>query len=926
VLLERETELALLDRVVGEAVAGDGRLGLVEGPAGIGKTRLVAAARERAASAGMQTLSARGSEMERAFPFGVVRQLFEPAVARLGAAERAEVFAGAAGLAERLLAEEGESAGSPFALYHGLYWLTANLSVAGPLTLLVDDLHWADPPSLAALEYIGRRLEGLPVLLVLASRTHEPGFDRAVLDELARESSARVFAPRALSEEATAALVRERLPEAADAFCRACHEATGGNPLLVAELASALEDESVSGRLDEAGRVTEIGPEAVARAVRLRTSRLPAGVQSLARAASVLGDGASLDDAAALAGLDRAAAAAAAQALAQADILEGRDTLVFVHPVVRAAVYTGLGAFEQSESHARAARLLGEARRPAEQIAAHVLQCPPAGSADAVETLRSAARRSLADGAAGLAASYLERALEEPPPAGERPDVLFELGGAEQLVNGPKAAEHLREAMELTESPVGKASIALGLGRALYFAGAMTDAAEVFQGVLADPPPDPALTRSIETSLIVLGLFEPPLVGLARERLQGFDPDGPLEDLDAKILLAYGTYDLARSGSGREVAAERALRIAADREVIAGDSQGSWAALAGTLWLSGRFDEAEALADGITRAGEDLGSAFLASSGAVTKANALSRRGRLADALAYWASGIEMASQHGFVTVTNWAGAAHALGLVDQGDGEAALEVLRGLHLDGPLPDTVHLYEARLARGRARIATGLVREGVEDLRDVGRRWELIGARNPDAAPWRAHLAEALLLLGETDEARVLAVEHLDLARAWGAAGPLARALRVHGITHGDEESLRQAVEASRGSGARLELALSLVELGAAERRGNRRTAARELLEEGVAVAHDCGARGLEDRALAELLATGARPRRAPASGRDALTPSELRVAEMAAGGQTNREVAQRLFVTQKTVEAHLARAFRKLGIESRAQLPSALGA
>src|SRR5262249_46376656 len=158
------------------------------------------------------------------------------------------------------------------------------------------------------------------------------------------------------------------------------------------------------------------------------------------------------------------------------------------------------------------------------------------------------------------------------------------------------------------------------------------------------------------------------------------------------------------------------------------------------------------------------------------KGNVLYRRGRLADALAYWASGIEMATQHGFVTVTNWAGAAHALAIVDQGDGEAALDVLRGLYLDGPLPDTVHLYEARLARGRARIATGLLREGVEDLRDVGRRWELIGARNPDSAPWRAHLAEALLLLGEAEEARALAVEHLDLARAWGAAGPLARAL------------------------------------------------------------------------------------------------------------------------------------------------------
>ena len=136
--------------------------------------------------------------------------------------------------------------------------------------------------------------------------------------------------------------------------------------------------------------------------------------------------------------------------------------------------------------------------------------------------------------------------------------------------------------------------------------------------------------------------------------------------------------------------------------------------------------------------------------------------------------------------------------------------------------------------------------------------------------------------------------------------------------------MRESVEAARDSGARFELAQSLVELGAAERRANQRSAARELLEEGMSLAHRCGARGLEERALQELLATGARPRRAPASGRDALTPSELRVAEMAATGQTNRQVAQRLFVTQKTVEAHLARAFRKLGIESRAQLAGAL--
>ena len=173
-LLERDDELGVLGTLVAHAARGDGRVGLIEGPPGIGKTRLVAEARRLAADAGMRCLSARGGPMERAFPFGVVRQLFEPVLAT-GPAQRREVFAGPAARVERLLSGEGEptaNRGGPFAVYHGLYWLTANLSAAGRLALLVDDLQWCDPPSLAAVEYLGRRLEGLPVLLVIASRPH----------------------------------------------------------------------------------------------------------------------------------------------------------------------------------------------------------------------------------------------------------------------------------------------------------------------------------------------------------------------------------------------------------------------------------------------------------------------------------------------------------------------------------------------------------------------------------------------------------------------------------------------------------------------------------------------------------------------------------------------------------------------------------
>ena len=929
-LLERDDELGVLAALVAQAAGGDGRVGLIEGPPGIGKTALVAAARRLAAGAGMRCLSARGSPMERAFSFGMVRQLFEPVMAT-GAGERGEVFAGPAGRVERLLSGEGGPAadgGGPFAVYHGLYWLLVNLSAAGALALMVDDLHWSDPPSMAAVQYLGRRLEGLPVLLVVASRPHEPEFDRSVLDVLGREPTAREVAPRALSEAATAALLRAQLsPAATEEFCRACHAATGGNPLLVAELASALAAEGVTGRSEDVGKVAEVGPEAVGRAVRLRLARLPDKARSLAAAASVLGDGAPLEDAAALAGLELPGAVAAATALADADLLRATETVGFVHPVVRAAVYASLGPFVQREAHARAVRLLARAGRPTERVAAHVLRCPPAGDPDAVEILRAAARRSLGDGAAGLAAECLERALAEPPPAGQRAEVLFELGTAERLLNAPRAAEHLREALKLTDNPARRAQIARGLGSALAWAGRPAEANTVFKQALADPSLDAAQMRSLEAGLVVVGLFEPQLVSLTRRRLRRLDPGAPLTDFDGRILLAYAAYDQARTATSKDIAVEWALRLLGDRAILDENGQAAFIVVAAVLWAADRLDDAQRLGEDLTRAGEESGSVLLSCGAAWLQANVLHRRGALSEAEAWFSSAVDTAVAHGFTLIPNWAGSEYATMLADRGDGPAALQVLRRLGLDGPLPDSVHLYSAQLAAGVVRVACGQTREGIDQIRTVGRRWEAIGARNPDLAPWRPHLVQALLLAGQREEARAFADEHATLARTWGAPRPLARALRLQGLTLGGQDGtalLQQSVEVARTSPGRLELALSLVELGTAERRANRKIASRELLEEGMALAHQCGARALEDRALQELLATGARPRRPPATGRDTLTPSELRIADLAGAGQTNRQIAQRLFVTQKTVEGHLARAFRKLRIDSRAQLPAAM--
>jgi DNA-binding CsgD family transcriptional regulator len=194
-------------------------------------------------------------------------------------------------------------------------------------------------------------------------------------------------------------------------------------------------------------------------------------------------------------------------------------------------------------------------------------------------------------------------------------------------------------------------------------------------------------------------------------------------------------------------------------------------------------------------------------------------------------------------------------------------------------------------------------------------------------PWRRWAAEGLRLLDRNDQARALADEELALARQWGDPIAIGASLRVLGLVEGGTAGiglLREAVEVLAGSQARLEHARALVDLGAALRRANQRTEARGLLREGVDLARGFGAFGLAERANKEVAATGARPRRVLHTGLDALTASERRVAQLAADGMSNKEIAQTLFVTIKTVEVHLSHAYRKLQITSRAELGKAL--
>jgi predicted ATPase len=270
VLLERAEELAAIDAAIADALASLGRFVVVEGSAGIGKSSILSEARLRAGDAGMTVLGARGTEIERSFSYGVVRQLFERLVAQSDEAARSRLLDGAAAHASRLFSPE-QSAGQlrasedeAFALVHGLYWLALNLVEERALLISIDDLQWADEASLRWVAYLVRRLEGTAVGVLCAVRPTED--EDPVVAELLADPATTIVRPSALSAAAVTDLVRNELSADADEpFCVACHRATGGNPLLLEELIRTLAAEEVTASAGSVEVLERLAPDAVAR-------------------------------------------------------------------------------------------------------------------------------------------------------------------------------------------------------------------------------------------------------------------------------------------------------------------------------------------------------------------------------------------------------------------------------------------------------------------------------------------------------------------------------------------------------------------------------------------------------------------------------------------------------------------------------------
>jgi DNA-binding CsgD family transcriptional regulator len=914
-LLERGAELAGIDGLLAAACDGRGAVVVIEGPPGIGKSALMRACLQRAAALGMESLQARGDDVSMESSFAAIRELLAPAA-------DAGAFSGSAGLAAPVFQGEAEvapEAERAIAVLHGLYWLIADRCDHGPVALLVDDAHWLDPASARFLLYLARRIESLAAVLVVAQRRGEVSGALAALSEQA----ALVLVPAPLSETGSGELVRRELgPRADEDLCRSCHEATGGNPFYLRELVADLRTEGRRPTVEVARSVRSLGAGTVGRSVLVRIGRLGLDCDHLAEAIAILGPGAPLRHAASLADLDREAAEVSADRLRAADVLAPERELDFVHPIVHEALLAELPAARRAALHSGAASLLLAEDAPPDRVAAHLLSAEPYGEAWVVDALRAAARQALTRGAPDAAASYLRRALAEPPTADARLEVLLELGRAEALLPADDAFPALREALELAREPAQRARVGQELAHALLSVGRGDSVRALVESMLDDSEHlDEALVGRLEAHLLgggatdltatrrILKRTAPRLAGARRGEvsdplmLAALASTGVVTGLSAieasglarralyderllRHLIPYGgaaraltwTEQFMNAGPAQEVGLAEAQRRGSGPMFMHASTVCSVTSL-----RLGELDQAEDHAQRAYELAREIGSAHFA---AMFLIPILAERGRLDDARAILDS----------------------LPL-----GQAELQVWQGV---GVLAE----------RGRVRIASGDL-TGVSDMLEADRRMTAAGCHLSVLVEWVATAVAALARLGRADEAAAVAQRELQTATAFGAPRRKAIALTVCGGLDGGAEGLaqlREAVELVNDSPARLAKAQALVNLGIGLRRRDEGPAAREPLAAGLDLAYQCGAVALADTARAELVGTGARPRRASLRGPGALTPAELRTAEMAASGMSNREVAQALFVSTKTVETQLSQAYAKLGIGSRAQLAAAL--
>ncbi|WP_036725279.1 helix-turn-helix transcriptional regulator [Patulibacter minatonensis] len=904
-LLDREGETAVLRRAVLGAIAGRGSLVVVEGPAGIGKSRLLREAErlllEHAGTTSVRVLRGAGDELYRSRALGTVRGLRDgagaPVRVAIASGDATDVPDGGAAAVQAVLGD-----------------LRAAVSAAGATLLVLDDVHWADAGSLRVVDELAADLDRLPLAIVVATRPAEPGAHAALLDRLRGRTGAAVVRPGPLGAAAVARLAGELDGGRSTEDVRRLVRRSGGNPFHVREL--------LRSGADDDGDV----PDAVRRSVRADLHRLGPAATALARAVAVLGAGTPLRTAAALADLDGEPAERAADDLARVGILRPGDPLAFEHALIADAVRGELESFARARMHRRAATLLHEHGAPDDVVAAHLLETRAEGDAWVATTLLRAARATNAAGDPGAAGRLLERAVREPPPAALRGDVAGALAEVDALAGRPEAPDRLRQALEVIDDPRRRAELRYALSRAFHLAQRFDDAADASRAALDGLDPEDPLYDRVLAGWMTDAMFVPHLRPTSDPRAQAVTAGIRAGAVAAGPLVSHAVNMAALDGARGAVVHDLARRATSRDPLVDASAHGFPITHVATgLVHADLLDEEVTILGAAVDVARRRSNVLAEMTAIGGRAFGRHLRGDVGAALA------DASRAFAISRVTDTPYSAWWLLVVVECHLDAGAVDEAGAALRDADAVTIPAYAAlRVREAEAAVALDagdperalrIAGEGEEQRGRFGGVRLDLGTRDG-----RWTMARALAAVGRHEEAARIA----DAEVARTADAPVARhradALILQGAVRGADgvAPLEEAARLLRTSPARLVLLRAITTLGLARREAGDAAGAREALLEALELAERLGLAARADEVRSALRTVGARPRRAARRGPEALTAAELDVARLAALGLGNPEIAARRHVSRKTVETHLGRVYRKLGIATRDALRNAL--
>lgn len=840
-----------------------------------------------------------------------------------------------------------------YPVFQGLYSLIANLATHRPLALVLDDAHLCDEHTLRWLDFLLRRADGLPLLLVLARSSETEPADGTPWAEFAAHPSCTTVPLSPLSPAAVAEMARRTFGRPVEpSFAARVTDACGGNPGNASRLLTELRRAGVRPDHEGARSVTALGGRLVALSVRALFDRNPGWVEDVATAMAVLGGDLS-DHVAALAGVATVQVEDAVRVLRQAEVLApGRTDLA--GDEIRAAVLEPLGPARLARLRARAALLLSDAGRPAEEVAGHLLAIPGAPRPWMVSLLRDAAAAAEDRGAPGTAARYLRRVLEATP---EDDTLRLRLAGLVAQTDPDAAILLLRDALDRAPDLRTRASVAMQYTTTCLAAGRGVPGGHSPTEVLAELRSatglrEPAL--ALESALLLMGSADRTDATTRPGRAEATTQPGRTDatarpdriDRTDDTTTPPGRTDRAPEPLPAHTNAVRALVTAlydSSREAAttharhALDVPGpgtSWPVLASCTVLALAGETAEALAtlnEAVARAeaeaeaqDPDIGwSRALAHS---ARALVLYGTGAIAESMADARAALAAAGRTAVhLTLPR---VVLAAALSDRGEAARAEYLVPGIVTPsspaGPVIDQqLHL----MVRARARRALGDREGALRLLLAAGRAQREAGLANPVFAPWWAEACHTLAALRRPQEARAHAEYGAELAERWGTPHALGIAALARGaITPGRAgvELLAESADLLAVSPARTEHARADFELGRRLLAHGEQAKARPHLRAAADLAHSCGALSLAHSARRLLIAAGGRMPELTGSREDLLTGAERKVVGLVLNGASNREIAQSLCVTLRTVETHLTSVYRKLGVSRRGALATTL--